>query len=138
MTGAAKAKGDRGEREVVSLLQRLLRLPGIRRALGAGRKDDVGDIDGVPNTAVQVAWRANFTSTVYLKIDEVEAQRVNRKVPFGVAFCRINDRPWVACMTPEQYAKMWKYAQLGLAVTRERAAAKMSSDVSHRNTAGDQ
>jgi hypothetical protein len=41
-------------------------------------------------------------------------------------------------MTPEQYAKMWRYAQLGLAVTRERQAAKMSGDVSHRNPAGDQ
>lgn len=138
MTGASKAKGDRGEREVVPLLSRLLRLPDVRRALGAGRKDDVGDIDGVPNTAVQVAWRANFTSTVYTKIEDVERQRVNRRVPFGVAFCRINNRPWVACMTPEQYAKMWRYAQLGLAVTRERQAAKMSGDVSHRNPAGDQ
>ena len=43
MTGSSKRKGDRAELEVQGILRDLLGVP-ARRALGAGRKDDVGDI----------------------------------------------------------------------------------------------
>ena len=42
-----KNKGDAAEREAAKLLAEATGLP-VRRKLGAGRQDDVGDLDGVP------------------------------------------------------------------------------------------
>jgi hypothetical protein len=58
MANSAKSKGDRAEREAVELLKTLL--PdvvnhGAKRELGAGRKEDIGDIVRVvPETVIQV------------------------------------------------------------------------------------
>jgi hypothetical protein len=53
MGNPSKRKGDRAELEVQALLRDHLGVP-ARRQLGAGRKDDVGDMAGVPNTVIQV------------------------------------------------------------------------------------
>ena len=47
MSNPQKAKGDAAEREVAALLSDLLGFT-VRRKLGAGRKDDTGDLDGIP------------------------------------------------------------------------------------------
>lgn len=58
MANRSKNKGDRAEREAVALLQ--ARMPdiahqGAKRELGAGRKEDIGDIVRVvPETVIQV------------------------------------------------------------------------------------
>lgn len=119
MTNRSGAKGAQGEREVQALLRDLLELPKIRRALGAGRKDDVGDIDSVPNTAIQVAWRNDVTRMIRDKTTEVEQQRRNRRVRFAASFVRWDRGPWIVVMTPAQWARMWKYAQVGLKVERQ-------------------
>ena len=61
MTHPSKRKGDSAELEVQAMLREELGVP-ARRALGAGRKDDCGDIDGVPvyNVAVHVMRRDFF------------------------------------------------------------------------------
>ena len=122
MTNSPKNKGDRAELEVQELLRRLLNNPSIRRALGAGRKDDVGDIDGVPNTAIQVAWYKDINTAITNKLPDVEVQRENRGVRFGALFIRrIRAKiPWVVVMTPEDWATMWRYAQIGLRVETKR------------------
>lgn len=118
VSNPGKDKGDKGEREVQELLRSLLHLPGIRRALGAGRKDDVGDIDGVPQTAIQVAWWSNPLTAINAKIGDVERQRRNKRVRFGVLFVRRtrvrSGPPWIVVMTPEQFARMHKYAMMGV------------------------
>lgn len=131
MTGASKSKGDRGEREVVTLLHQLLKILEICRELGAGRKDDIGDIAKVPNTAIQVAWRENMTGAIYEKVEEVERQRKNKGVRFAAVFVKKNNRPWVVTMTPEQWARMWKYAQIGLKASASTRAAKKARLPNH-------
>lgn len=119
MANRGKNKGDYAEREVQELLRHLLGNPKIRRALGAGRHDDVGDIDGVSNTCIQVAWRENLVPTIQAKLKEVEHQRKNRRVRFSAVFIRKNRYPWFVVMSPEQWAKQWKYAQIGLKAVKD-------------------
>ena len=127
MTNKSKDKGDRAEREVQNLLRTLLSLPRVRRALGAGRRDDVGDIDGVPSTVVQVADWTRPLAAIDTKLPEVEQQRLNARKPFGVLFIRRVGGKYIVVMSPEQFVKMLKYARLGLASTRANRGTKMSS-----------
>jgi hypothetical protein len=57
MTNSSKNKGDRGEREAVEAFQLLcpdLLVWNAQRLLGAGRKEDVGDLLVIDDVAVQV------------------------------------------------------------------------------------
>ncbi len=59
---AAKNKGDRGEREAVEVLKELapdLVLAHARRKLGAGRQDDMGDLDVFDDVTIQVKCLKN-------------------------------------------------------------------------------
>jgi hypothetical protein len=128
VTNSAKVKGDRGELEVQDLLRGLLSIPTIRRELGAGRLDDRGDIDGVPDTALQVArTKAKYlTAVIKKKTIEVESQRRNRRVRLAASFIRWDRGPgWIVVMSPQQWATMWKYAKIGIDVTRRKRAAKI-------------
>ena len=49
-----KIKGDKAEREAAALLSELLGIR-VERRFGAGQKLDTGDLEGIPNTVVQVA-----------------------------------------------------------------------------------
>lgn len=112
------------------MLREQLDLPGVRRALGAGRKDDVGDIDGVPQVAIQVAWWANPMNAINAKIEDVDRQRRNKRVRFGALFVRRtrtrNGPPWIVVMTPEQWVRMYEYAMDGVALEQRQKSAKMS------------
>jgi len=122
MTSAAKSKGDRAERECQELLRELLRVPDIRRELGAGRADDRGDIHGVPGTVIQVTWRNDLAAALREKLPAVEQQRCNAHVPFAAVFLRRSrsPEPWVVAMTPTQFARLWKYAILGWKTARKQ------------------
>lgn len=123
---SSKAKGDRAEREVQELLRDLLHVP-ARRALGAGRLDDTGDIDGVPFTVIQVASWKDVAAAVREKPLEAERQR-QRPVPrvadglplgaaFAATFLRIRSTPtpvvgtaypnYRVVLTAEQWATYW-------------------------------
>lgn len=118
LTNSAKDKGDRGEREIEALFQQ----EGIttaRRALGAGRLDDVGDVHGIPQLCVQVAWRENLQQTIWQKLPQSEQQRQNRRVRFAATFLRTSRKPWIVVMTPGQFFKLYKYAMLGLRLERK-------------------
>lgn len=132
MTSPSKAKGDAAEREVQEDLRIRLRLPRIRRALGAGRQDDVGDIDGVPDTVIQVADWTDKIRAIRTKTVEVEQQRKNKRVPFAASFIRLKGGTWVVVMTPEQWTRQWKFAQKGLAVHRAERSTKMNSRATKR------
>lgn len=110
MTGKAKGKGDRGEREVVALLQELLDNPKIERALGAGRREDVGDIFGIPDTVIQVSWRNDIGFAITQKLPECEQQQDNAHAAFGALFIRRDHERWIVVQSPEQFADLWKAA----------------------------
>ena len=109
MASPAKRKGDRGELEVQGILRDLLGMP-VRRALGAGRKDDVGDIHGLPDTCIQVANYADLSRAVREKLPDLERQQENAGATFAAMFCRRRGGSYVVVMTPEQFATLWREA----------------------------
>jgi hypothetical protein len=111
VTGASKRKGDEGEREAAALLHDLLGVP-ARRKLGAGRLDDQGDIDGVPDTVVQVVSRGTdvVARGVVRKPIEADAQARNAGATHAVTMLRIRGGTWRMVMTPEAWATLWREA----------------------------
>lgn len=103
MSNPSKRKGDAAERECAALLSDLLGMP-VRRKLGAGRQDDCGDLDGIPNTIVQVVNRANLAVAMRLKPPASEVQQRNAGATFGVSAVRMPGGRWLFVLTPEQYA----------------------------------
>ena len=135
MANPSKRKGDRAELEVQGILRELLGVP-ARRALGAGRKDDVGDIHGVPDTVIQVADWKDVTRAVREKPLECEEQRERASTPewysppnsdsstgeiamyrqpnwsptFAATFVRLRGGDYRVVLTPEQWAALWREA----------------------------
>jgi hypothetical protein len=111
VTGAAKRKGDSAEREAATLIADLLGVP-VRRKLGAGRADDCGDLDGVPETTIQVVSRSSGVVAVGVvaKPTEVAAQARHAGTPHAATFLRIRGGTWRVVLTPEQWAALWREA----------------------------
>lgn len=109
MTGAAKRKGDIAEREVAKIIADLTGFP-VRRKLGAGRMDDEGDLEGVPDTVIQVANWADVLRAVRQKPVEAERQRENAGVPHVVTLVRMRGGEWRAVLTLEQMATWMREA----------------------------
>ena len=107
MTGSQKRKGDRAEREVQNMLRKMLGVP-ARRMLGAGRQDDIGDIEGVPNTTIQVADWANVATAVRLKPEQVDDQRARAGTDFAATFIRLKGGQYRVVLTVEQWAEYWR------------------------------
>lgn len=102
MTGSAKRKGDKAEREIAGELTDLLGLP-VRRMLGAGRQDDVGDLEGIPDTVVQVVnWR-DVAAALRIKPQQSEEQQANAGATFGATAVRLPRGRWLFALTPTQY-----------------------------------
>ena len=109
MTNTAKNKGDKAEREVQELLRDLLGVP-ARRKLGAGRQDDMGDIDGVPDTCIAVANYADVNRAFREKVDPCVTQQERMGATFGATFIRRIGGRFVVAMTPDQFAALWREA----------------------------
>ena len=111
MTGSSKRKGDSAEREAAALIAELLGVP-ARRKLGAGRFDDVGDLDGVPDTTVQVVSRSTDVVAVGVirKPLEVDEQARHAGTTFAATFVRVRGGKWRVVLTPEQWATYWREA----------------------------
>ncbi len=109
MTSASKRKGDTAELEVQAMIRENLGVP-ARRALGAGRKDDMGDIDGVPDTAVQVANWADLNRAVTKKLPTLERQMENAGATHGALFCRRRGGHYVVVLTPEMWFALMREA----------------------------
>lgn len=110
MSNPQKRRGDEAEREVAAWFSEHLGVP-ARRALGAGRKDDVGDIHGIPGpTVIQVANYASLDRAVREKLPALERQRVNAGAEFAAMFCRRRGGSFVVVMTPADFARLWREA----------------------------
>jgi hypothetical protein len=107
----SKRKGDKAELEVQGIIRDLLGLP-ARRKLGAGRLDDMGDIDGVPNTCIQVVSYSDIVRAIGEKVPECVEQQARMGALFGATFVRRPGGRYVVVMTPEQWAT---YARESLA-----------------------
>jgi hypothetical protein len=110
-----KRKGDAAELEVQGYLRDELGYP-ARRALGAGRADDIGDITGIPSTCVQVAAWADLDRAVREKLPDLERQQNRMGATFAGLFVRRRGGKYVVVMTPEQWTSMIRE---GLAPTED-------------------
>jgi hypothetical protein len=110
MTHPSKRKGDKAELEVQGILQDLLGVP-ARRKLGAGRKDDMGDIDGVPDTVISVGNISRLSEAIREKPKECEVQQERAGALFGATFVRLFGGEYRVVLTPEQFAVLWREAQ---------------------------
>ncbi len=109
MSSSSKRKGDKAELEVQAMIRENLGVP-ARRALGAGRKDDMGDIDGVPDTAVQVANWTDLSRAVRIKLPTLERQMENSGATHGALFCRRIGGHYVVVLTPEMWFALMREA----------------------------
>ena len=105
MANAPKSRGDRAEREAAALLTLLLGTP-IRRKLGAGRSDDVGDLDGLSDFVLQVADWKDAARAVREKPAGAEQQRGNAGVRHAATLVRFRGGLWRVVLTPEQWARL--------------------------------
>ena len=118
MTHPSKRKGDKAELEVQGILQDLLGVP-ARRKLGAGRKDDMGDIDGVPDTVISVGNISRLSEAIREKPKECEVQQQRAGALFGATFVRLFGGEYRVVLTVEQWTTLWREAQpLGTAAMR--------------------
>ena len=114
MTSPSKRKADAAELEAAAVLADELGFP-IRRKLGAGRLDDVGDLDGMPDTVVQVAAWADVLRAVREKPAAAERQRERAGATFAATLVRMRGGVWRVVLTPEQFAT-WAREALSPAV----------------------
>ncbi len=105
MVNPQKRKGDAAEREAADLLASLTGFP-VRRQLGAGRADDVGDLDGIPDTVVQVASWSDVRAAAVAKPRGAEQQRQNAGVRHAATMVRFRGGTWRVILTPEQWAAL--------------------------------
>jgi hypothetical protein len=108
MPNPAKRKGDHAELEAARLLADLTGWP-VRRKLGAGRSDDTGDLDGVPDTCVSVKNRATW-DRVPSWLRQLEQQQTNAGTTFGTLLLRCRGGLWIAVHTLEQEATLLREA----------------------------
>ena len=109
MPNANKTKGDKAEREVAALLSDHLGVH-ARRAFGAGRGFDEGDIVGLPHTVVQVVNSKHVADAVRNKPLQAELQRENSRQEFAATFVRLRGGDYRVVMTPEQWFAMYRAA----------------------------
>jgi len=109
VANSGKRKGDRAEREVCALLSDLTGY-NIKRALGAGRQEDVGDAFGLPGAVLQIADWKDVVRAVREKPLEAERQREHAGVDLAWTAVRLRGGVWRFVQTPEQMVQTWREA----------------------------
>ncbi len=87
---AMKAKGSAFERDVVAYL-RGNGFPYAERAYGAGRSQDVGDIDGIPGWTIEVKNHRRLELAGWM--DEAEAESTNGRQRFWAVVAKRRGKP---------------------------------------------
>ena len=123
MANRNKNKGDRAERELAKRLTDLLNRP-MRRMLGAGRQDDIGDIDGIDDTAIQVKHWHDITAAITTGMTQLDQQRKNKHADHSVLFIKHRTHAWLAVTTLGEWAtneqQRTAYTRLGATLRQTR------------------
>lgn len=85
MTTAAKRKGSQWERDCVKWLN-ANGFPCAERAYGAGRHDDVGDIDGIDGVVVECKNEKKITLSSYMQ--ELDDEMTHADAETGVVLIK--------------------------------------------------
>lgn len=94
MANPNKRKGDAAEREAVVALLELapdLAVWNAQRMLGAGRKEDVGDLLVFPDVTIQVkaAKPENLSRAIYQAADGAKVQAARARKPFALGLVQV-------------------------------------------------
>ena len=103
MTNPSGRKGAQGERDSAKILSDLTGF-NVKRKLGAGRKEDTGDLWGVPDTVVQVADYTDVLRAIRHKPIAAEVQRGHAEATFAFSMIKMRGGIWRCVLTPEQMA----------------------------------
>jgi hypothetical protein len=103
VSNPSKVKGDSAERALSKLISDELGIE-VRRKLGAGRKDDTGDLEGVDGWTIEVKNVARLSDALRDGVDDSTREQRNARTPFGVAFIRVRGGRWYAVQSVEQWA----------------------------------
>lgn len=111
MANSSKDKGDRFERESVPVLVDLLpefALPKAMRFLGAGRKEDVGDLYVLPDAAIQVKAWSNMGGAIRTAVagSVIQAGHGDKEYALGmvpILGARTTQVRWLACVAPGRW-----------------------------------
>ena len=103
MPHSSKRKGDRAELEAAAELTIHTGFD-VRRKLGAGRTDDTGDLEGIPDTTIEVKNYKNISEAINRGLEDLEREQVNAGTPFAACMIRRPGGRWFVAMTVEQYA----------------------------------
>jgi Holliday junction resolvase len=101
-----KRRGSAFERDIVAFLQ-AHGFPYAERSFGAGRPEDVGDVDGLPGFVIEA--KAHRSLDLAGWIDEAETERLNARQPFAVVVAKRRNKPTSAAyavMTLESFARL--------------------------------
>jgi Holliday junction resolvase len=107
MTNPQKRKGDAAERELAKQLEALLGFK-VRRKLGAGRQDDTGDIDGLPDCTAQAKNYADILRAINQGLKDTATQQQNADTTHAVLFVRRRGGQWIAIQTLEQWTTTYR------------------------------
>lgn len=113
VANASKSKGVQGERDAVTmwctLHADLVNAGKPMRMLGAGRKEDVGDLNLFADVAVQVKTMGNVGAAIREAARGAKTQAVHAGLPLGVGMARIPRRngttaeAWAMCALEGQW-----------------------------------
>ena len=108
MAHPSKTKGSRAELEAARLIAHHLGID-CRRALGAGRADDTGDLWWPGQTlTLQVKNYRNITLAVADGLEGAARQQANAGTPYGAAMIRRPGGNWFFAQTVEQFTTMYR------------------------------
>ena len=108
MDNPSKRKGDAAELEAARIVATELGVD-ARRALGAGRAEDTGDIWWPGQTlTLQVKNYRNITLAVADGLDGATRQQANAGTPYGAAMIRRPGGHWFFAQTVGQFMAMYR------------------------------
>ena len=109
MANPQKRKGDAAEREIAKILSDHLGFT-VRRKLGAGRQDDTGDLDGLPDCTAQAKNYTDVLRAIREGLPAVATQQRHAGTTHGVLFARRRGGQWIAVMTVDAWANLYREA----------------------------
>ena len=107
MAHPSKRKGDAAERELAHLLADITGLE-VRRKLGAGRKDDTGDLHGIPGVTCEVKNYRSIVDGINEGLADLAREQANSGDPLAVCFVRRPGGRWIAVMDLPMWAAWWR------------------------------
>jgi Holliday junction resolvase len=107
VTNPSKDRGDRAEREIAKLLAEHLGLD-VRRQLGAGRTDDIGDLHGLPDCTCEVKSYRDVTRAIRDGLHDLAREQTNAGTRHGVVFVRRPGGHWIAVQPIDNWITMYR------------------------------